>query len=817
LLGAGLHQEQVESNFAAAVDLYKKVIADPKAGSLTVARALLQLGGCYERLGQPAEAQATYERVLKDYANNATIVTPARARLAALQIAGSGPTERLITNDRTLGGLGLQHWSPDGRYVIGVQLTSSEFAPSALVLRDVATANVRSLTKSAQLGFVAFSPDSRRFAAIGSQIPAQSVIAENIRGNVGLSAVTMPGALVVGSVAIGGPPIVIDIPAMAVSIQPNSIVQYEPWTKPLAWSADGGSLAYALPVSPAHSFDLEVMDVGTGARRALGLHVTGSPDLTWSPSGAELLVNTATHVGTTGELRLINVATLASRVLPAPGASGARLRIVCWNANGDLVVQYAGPATPQGVVRGMEDSFLLAVGDGRARKTCSGRAGGGQPDAADDMCGEVTRDGTRQLIWQSATKRLMLRDLATGADRPLTTASGEEYFGRLAPNDRYVVFASNRDGQGHWGLFAADVAAQPVTRPTRLSTFDDRPGNFDIVAWTADGFIANDTRSESNILRVNIEAVTGKVLGTERLTQDGIFNFTGAISPDNKRIVYWSRHGSRFGIAVMDSNGSNERLILETPQDSSGLQPTWRSTTEVIFTAPPPAADWGANFKATLDLPPVTRALMSLNISTGAVTKIGELSGMPRIMALPQFLPASGDIVALDPDYKTLRSRSVLDGSSRVLATFSGTADVDSFLVSPDGKRIAYVLAQRYDNGRACFSRNGPVPSVDAMLTNCEAGILTIATGERTQLTGLRSPQADVPGLVTWSPDGRFLIIGKGRPQLLDTTTGQMSPMIPPPAPLNWDRTASWSTDSSFLVITDKSTRFQLRQWNGMK
>jgi Tol biopolymer transport system component len=413
----------------------------------------------------------------------------------------------------------------------------------------------------------------------------------------------------------------------------------------------------------------------------------------------------------------------------------------------------------------------------------------------------------------------MLRDLATETDRPLTTASGEEYFGQLSSDERYVVFASSRDGQGRWGLFAADVASQPVARPRRLSSFDERPTNFNIVAWTSDGFIANNTQSESNIVRVNVDPSTGKVIGTERLTQDGLFNFTGAVSPDGKRIVYRSRHGSRFGIAVMDSDGSNERLVHEMLEEtnSSALQPVWRSTSEVIFTAPSTDAQWGNNFAATLDLPPVTRVLMSLNVNTGALTKLGELSGLPRIAAAPQFLPATGEIVAIDPGYRTLRSRSVVDGSSRVVATFTDSAEIDSFAVSPDGKKVAYVLAQRYDNGRACFSRTGAVAAVNDMLTTCELGVITIATGERKPLTGLRSPQGDVARLVAWSPDGRFLLYGGGRPQLLDTEAGTASPMIPPPTPLNWDRTAGWSPDGSFFVITDRSTRYELRQWRGLK
>jgi len=69
LLGAALHQEEVEGNLEAAIETYKKIIADYPGNRPMVARALLHMGQCYEKLGKE-EARKAYERVVRDYATS---------------------------------------------------------------------------------------------------------------------------------------------------------------------------------------------------------------------------------------------------------------------------------------------------------------------------------------------------------------------------------------------------------------------------------------------------------------------------------------------------------------------------------------------------------------------------------------------------------------------------------------------------------------------------------------------------------------------------------------------------------------------------
>ena len=83
LLGAALHQDEVEGNLEAAIATYEKILTEHSAKRTLAARAQLHIGICYEKLGQP-EAREAYERVLRNYAEQAEQVNEARTRLAAL-------------------------------------------------------------------------------------------------------------------------------------------------------------------------------------------------------------------------------------------------------------------------------------------------------------------------------------------------------------------------------------------------------------------------------------------------------------------------------------------------------------------------------------------------------------------------------------------------------------------------------------------------------------------------------------------------------------------------------------------------------------
>ena len=96
-LQAAIKTEVFDGNLKGAIEQYKKIVSSYGNNHAVAAKALVRMGQCYEKLGeaQAKEARAAYERVVREYADQAEIVAQARVRLAAL--GGSGGRGGLVT------------------------------------------------------------------------------------------------------------------------------------------------------------------------------------------------------------------------------------------------------------------------------------------------------------------------------------------------------------------------------------------------------------------------------------------------------------------------------------------------------------------------------------------------------------------------------------------------------------------------------------------------------------------------------------------------------------------------------------------------
>jgi Tol biopolymer transport system component len=169
LLGAALHQEEVEGNFEAAIETYKKILADYPDNRPLAARALLQMGRCYEKLGKSG-ARMAYERLVRDYADQADQVKLARNRLASLLKPPSASKEPAFATRKVwaLPDIGNVEGapSPDGRY-----FSFTDWETGDLAIRDLETGTNRRLTdkgpweKSEEFADCSrWSPDSSQIA-----------------------------------------------------------------------------------------------------------------------------------------------------------------------------------------------------------------------------------------------------------------------------------------------------------------------------------------------------------------------------------------------------------------------------------------------------------------------------------------------------------------------------------------------------------------------------------------------------------------------------------------------------------------------------
>ena len=143
LYQSALYKEEIEGELDAAIKIYETIIKQYPENRPVAAKALLHSGICKERLGMK-EAQKAYERVVRDYNDQAEPSKMARERLSAL--GGSGVTSgagglitrRILTNASDIKGV----LTKDGKYIRGVDWETGD-----LVQFEVASGQMSRIEK----------------------------------------------------------------------------------------------------------------------------------------------------------------------------------------------------------------------------------------------------------------------------------------------------------------------------------------------------------------------------------------------------------------------------------------------------------------------------------------------------------------------------------------------------------------------------------------------------------------------------------------------------------------------------------------------
>jgi Tol biopolymer transport system component len=166
-----LVMEEVQGKLQDAIALYQKIV-DESGDRALVAKSLLQMGKCYEKLGN-SEAQKAYQQVVRDYADQAESAAEARSRLAALSkpaAAESGPITRRVWAGPKTDFFG--QVSPDGKYISFVDWDTGETEPDGYELRlislDDPTPRVLYKNKSSDdwITPLDWSPDGQKILAV---------------------------------------------------------------------------------------------------------------------------------------------------------------------------------------------------------------------------------------------------------------------------------------------------------------------------------------------------------------------------------------------------------------------------------------------------------------------------------------------------------------------------------------------------------------------------------------------------------------------------------------------------------------------------
>jgi len=162
--------ERTEGNLPEAIKLYRRIVEQHSSERSLAAKALMQMAQCQERLGR-VEATKTYERLVRDYADQTELAQTARGRLASLAVARSGASAAAMTARKVWTDPGIDfegEISPDGKYISFVDWDTGDLA-----IHDLQTRAKRRLTNNGPWKESEPYAYTSRWASDGKQIACE--------------------------------------------------------------------------------------------------------------------------------------------------------------------------------------------------------------------------------------------------------------------------------------------------------------------------------------------------------------------------------------------------------------------------------------------------------------------------------------------------------------------------------------------------------------------------------------------------------------------------------------------------------------------
>jgi Tol biopolymer transport system component len=598
LLMQAAHQKQlVEGQLEEAIQLYKRVVQEHAGNRTLAAKALLEMGQCYEKLGN-AEARKAYEHVLRDYADQNEAAAQARARLAALSSNVASKNSEMVTRRVWTGRLVLAGLSPDGRYLSCVEETGD------LALLDFATGKTRRLTNNAsgaeEVEFSAISPDGKEVAYTWKQEEKGGTFLT------GMSLVRLDGSA------------------------PRVLYNRENlFGAPTDWSLDGKYILTAL-VKPDWTFQIARVAVADGSVHVLKTLDGGTPgNMKFSPDGRYIVYDFSQQQDSDSrdifllaadgsrEIRLVEHPADdhllgwtpdGNHILFASDRSGSTsawaIRVADGKPQGSpvLVKPNIGQVLPIGFSRSGSFYYGLVIGTidiytaefdpatGRVLtqpENATQRFVGSNSSPAWSLDGEylayISERNLQELL--SAEQVVSIRSLTTGQEHELSPR-----FYHIFPNIRWspdgrsiLVQAMERKRLGQEGVYRIDAQTGEVTRLLQTENGSELPNP----AWFPDGkrLLYKNTKpgtESENILMRDLE--TGRETALYQADSAEIGDI--ALSPDGRQVALtlFDKQTRSTGLKVLSvaAGEARELLTVKEPETIPEDSLTWTSDSRYV-------------------------------------------------------------------------------------------------------------------------------------------------------------------------------------------------------------------------------------------
>jgi Tol biopolymer transport system component len=542
------HQKQlVEGQLEEAIQLYRRIVQEHAGSRAVAAKALLEMGRCYEKLGN-TEARKAYERLLRDYGDQNEAVVQARARLAALSGNGASRSSEIVVR-RVWAGPDVEILgtiSPDGRYLSDVDMTTGDLA-----LHDLATGKMRHLTNkgswtesSERAFFSAISPDGKEAAYQWFNKDENSELrlveldgsAPRILG-AGIPTDWSPdGKYVLSIVFKSGNQFQCQISLISVADGSVRVLKTFDWSHPgrMKFSPDGRYIAYDYPPQQdSDNRDIFLLAVDGSREIPLVEHPADDVLLGWTPDGNNILF--ASDRSGSMDAWILRVADAKPQGSP------------------ELVKQDIGQAQPIGFTRTGSYYYGLEIGtsdvytaefDPAAGRVLTQPQKATQRYAGSNFSPAWSPDGQFLACLSTRGQRsvISIRSNKTGEERDLSPNLLDVWGPiRWSPDGRSIL-VPGKDKKIQHNLYLVDAQTAKVTSilPAEMGSEISNP------AWFPDGkrLLYTARHPESGTIK---EAIFVRDLATGRETE--LFRSAPGVKVDD---IALSSDGQQVALTLID-------------------------------------------------------------------------------------------------------------------------------------------------------------------------------------------------------------------------------------------------------------------------